>query len=109
MTSCLFERENDRQENSEFQGNWIGYFEGEQNGTIEFEINNTGNIEGGITLKPENTTEIIKGYVHFGGKFDMNSKSNIVFTGHLINIGNTETTGSWIRNYITGHYFFRRK
>lgn len=108
-SSCISDEESARQVNSGFQGNWKGNFNGDENGTINFTVQKEGTIVGEITLNPNNAKESINGYVNFNGKFDMNTKSNIIFSGYLINLDNSQTTGNWTRNNVTGNFNFQKQ
>lgn len=93
--SCVSDEESARQVNSVFQGNWVGTFNGEDNGTITFVVQKEGTIVGEINLIPSNTKESINGYVNFNGKFDMNTKSNYKFLRYM---KDSNSSGMWTKN-----------
>ena len=99
VIACTSDEESARQVNSGFQGNWVGTFSGDQNGSITFVVEKEGTIVGELNLSPSNTKETINGYVNFDGKFDMNTASNYKFSGYL---KNSNSNGIWTKNSLTG-------
>lgn len=104
--SCISDEESARQVNSGFQGDWKGTLNGDENGSITFVVEKDGNITGEIDMIPSTGVEVIKGYVNFDGKFDMNTKSNLKFSGYLKGM---ESSGIWTKNELKGNFNFQKK
>lgn len=111
VIACTSDEESKRQVNSAFQGEWVGTFSGDDNGTLSFVIGKEGTMSGEITFSPSNTKEIIEGYVNFDGKFDMNTKSNYYFSGILDN--SKPVIGQWKKTSqnltISGNFKINKK
>ncbi len=105
LSSCISDEERERQVNSAYQGKWFGTFSGDFNGSIAFTVDKSGTMDGETTVVPGNSKETIKGYVNQSGKFDMNSPSNLQFSGYLINSG---SNGQWTKGNMKGVYTFQK-
>jgi len=106
LTSCTSDEESGRQVNSAFKGEYAGTFSGDENGRISFTVSKEGTMDGQLEFSPGNTAEVIGGYVNSDGKFDMNTKTNFQITGYL---KQTNTTGIWKRNTLSGTFNFDKK
>lgn len=106
LSSCVSDEESSRQINSAFKGEYAGTFSGDENGSISFTVSKEGTMDGQLEFSPGNTAEVIGGYVNSDGKFDMNTKTNFQITGYL---KQTNTTGVWKRNTLSGTFNFDKK
>ncbi|WP_106917242.1 hypothetical protein [Chryseobacterium aurantiacum] len=107
LTSCTSEENLNLQSNSKYQGNYVGNFNGDLSGEINFNVSDTGNLEGMVYYNnTPNSSENISGYVMISGKFDATTKSGLGFSGYLN--GNT-MNGKWTKGGLTGNYSFHKK
>jgi hypothetical protein len=106
VTSCTSEENLNLQENSKFEGDYMGVFSGNLSGKIFFHVSGSGNLEGSINYDNSGTSEDLSGYVFRGGKFDASAKSGLNFTGYL----NDQTTNAkWRKGDITGDCKLNKK
>jgi hypothetical protein len=106
--SCISDEESQRQVNSDFQGEWVGTFSGNDSGTIVFTVQKEGTIVGDLTSLTSNTSQNFKGYVSSNGKFDINTRNNYYFSGYLDNI--KPVKGQWTNvNTVAGNFQFHKK
>lgn len=111
FNSCISDEESQRQINSSFQGDWIGTFDGDYSGNINFTVSKEGSIDGSLSFSPGSYSEIFGGYINHDGKFDFNTKSNFKFSGILKN--QKTATGIWNKansgSSETGSFSIKRK
>ncbi|MGU3376603.1 hypothetical protein [Chryseobacterium sp. M5A1_1a] len=107
FTSCTSEENLNLQSNSKYQGSYVGNFNGDLSGEINFNVSDTGNLEGIVYYSNiPNSSESISGYVMISGKFDATTKSSLNFSGYL----NGKTmNGKWTKGSLTGNYEFQKK
>ncbi|SHG13924.1 hypothetical protein [Chryseobacterium vrystaatense] len=107
FTSCISEENLDLQTNSKYQGNYVGNFSGELSGEINFNVSNTGNLEGIVYYNNvPDSSQSISGYVMTSGKFNATAKSGLNFIGYLYG---TTMNGKWTKGNLTGDYEFHKK
>ncbi|WP_154656915.1 hypothetical protein [Epilithonimonas tenax] len=96
LFSCQSDEELQRQSNSKYEGNYIGFYDGNDKGEISFKITNTGNIVGDLKYNNSTTTEEFLGYVQSTGTLSANTRSGFVFNGQIANFENSN--GKWTKN-----------
>lgn len=82
-----------RQNQSRYEGKWIGSFDGDDKGELVFTVTNAGNFTGSLTSQKLGNSEEFAGYVQANGKFAANTRSGFIFNAQLTNFENS--TGQW--------------
>ncbi|MCU7618612.1 hypothetical protein NZ698_15565 [Chryseobacterium sp. PBS4-4] len=106
LTSCTSEENLNLQENSKFQGNYIGVFNGSVSGKISFKVSDTGNLEGSVEYDNATASENLSGYVPISGKFDASTKSGLNFFGYLNDL---TINAKWTKGNSTGDCILNKK
>ena len=91
---------------STFKGDWVGNYTGDENGTLVFNVSNSGGFFG-EKISKIGIREGFNGYVKIGN-FSGTTASNYIFISKTTP-NNFEISGEWSKNSLKGTFIVKKK